>query len=80
MTKMKPQMKDQPRAAVYDADVVAIVDAVLADPARAEDAKALLTRKLSTPDGVRLAVRRSVPKASAVRDEVDDDMWDNLPV
>ena len=80
MTKMKPQINDPQTSAVYDADVVAIVDDVLANPARAEDAKALLTRKLSTPDGVRLAVRRSVPKSSTVGDEVDDDMWDNLPV
>ena len=65
---------------VHDADVTAIVDALMADPSRAEDAKALLTRKLEAPDVVRLAV----PKARITRDveaeDSDDDLWDNVPV
>lgn len=64
----------------YDADVAAIVDAVLADPTRAEDAKALLTRKLAAPEMVRLAVPKTTPNPSRGLTEADDDMWDNVPV
>jgi len=64
----------------YDVDAAAIVDAVLADPSRAEDAKALLTRKLEAPDVVRIAVPKTSPKARLIRDDAEDDMWDNVPV
>jgi len=56
------------------------VDAVLADPSRAEDAKALLTRKLEAPDVVRIAVPKTSPKVRRICEDAEDDMWDNVPV
>ena len=64
----------------YDVDVAAIVDAVLADPSRAEDAKALLTRKLEAPDVVRIAVPKTAAKVRLICEDAEDDMWDNVPV
>ena len=64
----------------HDADVAALVDAVLADPSRAEDAKALLTRKLQAPGTVRVAVPKTVAKRRLEVEDADDDMWDNVPV
>lgn len=60
-----------------DADVDAIVEAILADPSRAEDAKALLRYKMSAPDVVRLLAPK--PRAQAFEDS-DEDLWDNVPV
>ena len=80
MTKVKTRSADRISADAYDADVAAIVDAVLADPARADDAKALLTQKLGAPDVVRLAVPKSVRKSFSLREDADEDMWDNVPV
>ena len=80
MTKVTNRSEDRISAGGYDADVAAIVDAVLADPARADDAKALLTQKLRAPGVVRLAVPKSVRKPASLREEADEDMWDNVPV
>ena len=80
MTKLTTRSADRISVGAYDADVAAIVDAVLADPARADDAKALLTQKLGAPDVVRLAVPKSVRKPGSLREDADDDMWDNVPV
>ncbi|MBT8458097.1 MAG: hypothetical protein HKP37_01145 [Boseongicola sp.] len=80
MTKMKPEHNKQAKARGHDADVAAIVDAVLADPTRAEDAKALLTSKLDAPSVVRVAVPKTTPNPKRVAQDADDDMWDNVPV
>lgn len=80
MTKMTPRTGKHSNDRAYDADVAAIVDAVLADPTRAEDAKALLTSKLEAPGVVRVAVPKTTPNPTRVLEEADDDMWDNVPV
>lgn len=80
MTKMTSGSGKLAVARSHDTDVAAIVDSVLADPARAEDAKALLTRKLEAPDVVRVAVSRATLNPTSVADDADDDMWDNVPV
>ena len=68
-----------PKTTSFDADVDAIVDAVLADPSCAENAKALLTNKLLAPDTVRVVSPKPVVAKVASFEDVDD-MWDNVPV
>ncbi|MBT8414886.1 MAG: hypothetical protein KJO30_11200 [Boseongicola sp.] len=80
MTKQTHRSNDLSSSRKFDADVAAIVDAVLDDPARADDAKALLTQKLGAPEMVRVAVAKTAPKAIRAQEEADDDMWDNVPV
>ena len=80
MTKQTHRANSPTSARKYDADVAAIVDAVLDDPARADDAKALLTQKLGAPGMVRVAVAKTTPKPVRVQEDADDDMWDNVPV
>lgn len=80
MTKMTTVAGKRTQSLRHDADVDAIVDAVLADPSRAEDAKALLTRKLEAPDVVRVAVPKTTPNPTRVAEDADDDMWDNVPI
>lgn len=63
----------------YDRDVETIVDSVVADPSRADIAKALLTRKIAAPDIVRVARVANVPSGPD-RAEADEELWDNLPV
>ena len=80
---MNNQISTKKRAdmtAAYDADVASIVDAVLADPSRADDAKALLTRKLKEPNVVPLFVAGAASYSKTNSDDYDDDLWDNVPV
>ena len=62
-------------------DVDEIVDALVADPSRASDVKALLKRKIAAPDIVRMVVPRAANAKFAVADDdAEDDIWDNMPV
>jgi len=80
MAKTTTNLKDTSSVRGHDADVSALVDAVLADPSRAEDAKALLTQKLYAPKVSRIAVPNTSSKTRFAAEEAEDDMWDNLPV
>jgi hypothetical protein len=60
-----------------DDDVDRIVDALVADPTRAEDLKSVLRSKLVAPDAVRVALPF---RAVSVASEEAEDMWDNVPV
>lgn len=55
-------------------DVDRIVDAVLADPSRAEAAKVMLRRKILGGETVHL-----VPPSVSDHEQADD-LWDNVPV
>ena len=79
MNKPVVELKECATAASFDADVDAIVNAVLADPSCANDAKALLTSKLKAPETVRVVAPKPVPVHVATQDDVDD-MWDNVPI
>ncbi len=58
-----------------------IVDALVADPTRASDVKALLKRKIAAPDIVHMVVPRAAEsKAAVAEDDTEDDLWDNVPV
>ncbi len=62
-------------------EVDKIVDALVADPTRANDVKALLKRKIAAPDIVTMVIPRATPSKVAVsEDESEDDLWDNVPV
>ncbi len=80
MTKQIITNAQRDASTTYDADVTAIVDALLADPTRVEDAKALLTRKLKAPDVVRFAVPKTVRPQRQEVEDAEDDLWDNVPV
>ncbi len=58
-----------------------IVDALVADPTRASDVKALLKRKIAAPDIVHMVAPRAAPaKAAGAEDDTEDDLWDNVPI
>ena len=58
-----------------------IVDALVADPTRASDVKAMLKRKIAAPDIVHMvAPRRAPAKAGVAEDDTEDDLWDNVPI
>ena len=62
-----------------DDDIDKIVDALVADPSRADDIKSLLRGKLAAPESVNVAY--AAPSARAVPAQTDlDDMWDNVPI
>ncbi|MGI9393855.1 MAG: hypothetical protein ACR2OY_04355 [Boseongicola sp.] len=62
-------------------EVDEIVDALVADPTRANDVKAQLRRKIAAPDIVQLVVPRTAEhKPATGEDDPDDDVWDNMPV
>jgi len=74
---MKEYMK-QPHS---QDEVDEIVDALVADPTRADDVKAMLRHKISAPDIVRMvAPKVGIAKDAVTDEESDDDIWDNLPV
>ena len=59
-------------------DVDALVEALVADPSRAEDVKALLRERLAMPSADRPT---SASVIALVRDSAyEDDLWDNVPV
>ena len=58
-----------------------IVDALVADPTRASDVKALLKSKIAAPDIIQMvAPRRPPAKAVVAEDDTEDDLWDNVPI
>ena len=62
-------------------EVDEIVDALVADPTRANDVKAILRHKISAPDIVRMVAPKAANAKSVVTDEdLDDDIWDNVPI
>ena len=62
-------------------EVDEIVDALVADPTRANDVKAILRHKISAPDIVRMVAPKTANVKAAVTDEdLDDDIWDNVPI
>jgi hypothetical protein len=62
-------------------EVDEIVDALVADPTRANDVKAILRHKISAPDIVRMVAPKSrIAKVAVTDEEADDDIWDNLPI
>lgn len=56
-------------------DIDRIVDALLENPTRAGDIKALLRQKMTAPEVVRVAHAATGPSP-----EDADDLWDNVPV
>jgi len=62
-------------------EVDEIVDALVADPTCANDVKAILRHKISAPDIVRMvAPKAGIAKVAITDEELDDDIWDNLPI
>lgn len=72
-------MKDLPTTATGDDDIDRIVDALVADPTRADDIKCLLRGKIAAPDSVNVAFPAARYSAAVAQTDVDD-MWDNVPI
>lgn len=74
MTKFEKQPHSQD-------EVDEIVDALVADPTRANDVKAILRHKISAPDIVRMvAPKTGSARAAITEEDLDDDIWDNVPI
>ncbi|MGI9388961.1 MAG: hypothetical protein ACR2O1_02790 [Boseongicola sp.] len=72
--------KDQKQLQNQD-EVDEIVEALVADPTRANDVKALLRRKIAAPGVVQLVVpSKEGQKSVVIEEDSDDDVWDNMPV
>lgn len=56
-----------------------MIEALVSDPSRAEDIKALLKRKIAAPAPAG-AVPPGRAQVLAFGDEGEDDPWDNVPV
>lgn len=60
-------------------EVDEMIEALVSDPSRAEDIKALLKRKIAAPAPAG-AVPPGRAQVLAFGDEGEDDPWDNVPV
>ncbi|MEL7460547.1 MAG: hypothetical protein AAFX45_11100 [Pseudomonadota bacterium] len=72
-------LKDNVEPAQRSDDIDRIVDALLENPERVSDIKALLRNKMIAPETV--CVVNPVAASVPVDDDSDlDDLWDNVPV